>query len=161
MQGISQTIKGLPRCEGNTLIEMLVIVGIIGVITGAALPHFDTRRQDVHSVMRHLVGEFRTARTQALTTGTHYALHAPSADRLNVQRLQQAIDGSWQLATVTQRIALPSHLTLSMVPDKIEFNTRGTMITAPEPLYVYLSDRYGTKVHSFSVWPSGQVREEF
>lgn len=161
MHGVSKLTGPLRRCEGNTLIELLIIVGIIGVITGAALPHFDTRRQDVHTVMRELVGQFRTARTQALTTGTHYALHMPAADSLNVQRLEQAVDGTWQLATVTQRIALPSHLTLSMVPNTIEFNTRGTMVTSAGPLYVYLSDRYGSQVHSFSVWPSGQVHEEF
>lgn len=151
----------LTRAAGNTLIEMLIVIGIIGVICAAALPHFDTRRQDVHTAMRELVGQFRTARTHALTTGTHYALHMPTAGTLSVERMQQAADGSWQVADITQRIVLPAHLSFWMTPDTIEFNTRGTMITSPRPLYVYLSDQFGSAVHSFSVWPSGQVHEEF
>lgn len=151
----------LTRTHGNTLIEMLIIMGIIGVICGAALPHFDGRRQDIHTTMRELVGQFRTARTQALTTGTHYALHMPAPGTLNVQRMQQAVDGTWQVADVTDSISLPAHVSFWMTPDTIEFNTRGTMITSPRPLYVYLSDRYASVVHSFSVWPSGQVHEEF
>lgn len=151
----------LSRAHGNTLIEMVIIIGIIGVITGAALPHLDTRRQDVNTAMRQLVGEFRTARTRALTSGAHFALHMPTAGTLAVQRMAQAVDGTWQVASVTQQITLPSHLSFWMVPDTIEFNTRGTMVTAAAPLYVYLSDQYTTTVHSFSVWPSGQVHEEF
>jgi hypothetical protein len=51
--------------------------------------------------------------------------------------------------------------TAIMTPDTIEFNTRGTMVTSPRPLYVYLTDQYAENVHSFSVWPSGQVHEEY
>lgn len=161
MHGNSTPIGTMRRAHGNSLIEVLVLIGIIAVITGAALPHFDTRREDVNTVMRELVGQFRTARTQALTTGTHYALHMTGSGSIDVQRLQQAVDGTWQVAGVTQRLALPGHLTLSMSPTTIEFNTRGAMVTSPSPLYVYLSDRYGSRVRSFSVWPSGQVHEEF
>ena len=107
----------LTRSNGNTLVEMLVIIGIIGVICGAALPHIDTRREDVHSAMRELVGQFRTARTQALTTGTHYALHMPAPGTLAVQRMQEAVDGTWEVVDVVQRVTLPAHLSFWMTPE--------------------------------------------
>jgi prepilin-type N-terminal cleavage/methylation domain-containing protein len=151
----------LMRPRGSSLIEVLIVIGIIGIICSAALPHFDSRRQDVNTAMRTLIGEFRTARTQALTKGTHFAVHMPAPGKLMVERMEQATDGTWQVATVTQKMALPAHLNFWMTPDRIEFNTRGTMITSTSPLYIYVSDQFRSGVRAFSVWPSGQVHEEY
>jgi hypothetical protein len=112
-------------------------------------------------MMRKYVGEFRTARTQAITSGVHYSVRVGTGGVLTVQRHSEAVDGTWPVALVTQTITPPSHLTWWMHPDTVEFNTRGTMITVPTPVYVYVTDSIGARTHAFSVWPSGQVHEEF
>ena len=151
----------LRRCEGNTLIELLALIGILGVIAGTALPHFDTRREDINTAMRTLMGEFRTARTHAITTGRHYSVNLAGSASLTVQRHDQAADGTWPVSSTPKSITLPSSVSWTMIPATIEFNTRGTMITSSEPVFVYVTDQIGSRVHSFSVWPSGQVQEEY
>lgn len=149
------------RDDGQTLIELLGLIGILGLIAGTALPHFDTRREDINTVMQKLMSEFRTARTKAITTGTHYSLHFSSERSLGVQRHEQAEDGTWPVAAKIKDISLPQTVSSWVSPDTIEFNTRGVMISASEPIFVYVTDQVGGRVHSFSVWPSGQVQAEY
>jgi Tfp pilus assembly protein FimT len=151
----------LRRDDGHTLIELLGLIGILGVIAGTALPHFDTRREDINTAMQALIGEFRTARTHAITTGTHYSLHFSGDRSLAVQRHEQAEDGTWPVAAKTRDISLPQSVSWWMSPETIEFNTRGVMISASEPVFVYVTDQVGKRVHSISVWPSGQVQAEY
>jgi Tfp pilus assembly protein FimT len=143
------------------MMELLAMIAIVSVLAKAALGHFDTRREDINTTMSMLMGEFRSARTQAITTGTHYALKMTDSQSLTLNRYQQADDGTWTVAATTRTIALPKSVSWWIYPDTLEFNTRGTMISADAPIYAYVTDNIGERAHSFSVWPSGQVHQEY
>jgi Tfp pilus assembly protein FimT len=151
----------LRNSDGNTLVELIALIGILGAVAGSALPHFDSRREAINTSMRTLIGEFRTARTDAITTGRHYSLNLADSRSLRVQRHEEAADGTWPVEGTPRAITLPGNVTWWMVPDTVEFNTRGAMITASDPVFVYVTDSIGSRVHAFSVWPSGQVHEEY
>lgn len=158
-------MKHFRRDAGNTLIETLVVVAIIGIILGSGMPKFDPRRQDINSALASLLGDFRYARSRAITTGTHFSVKMNTATQYQVQKHTQT-GSTWPVQTVTQTVTLPSTLQLSIFPDTIEFNTRGLMISESSPgvfneIYVYLNDNVGGKSHRFTVWPSGQVNEDF
>lgn len=159
-------MKYLRREAGNTLIETLVTVAIVGVIIASGMPKFDPRRQDINTALATLLGDFRYTRARAITAGTHFSIKMNSSTQYQVQRHVQAADGTWANASAVQTVNLPDTLTLSMFPTTIEFNTRGLMVTETSPgvlseIYVYLNDNVGSRSHRFSVWPSGQVNEDF
>jgi hypothetical protein len=145
----------------------LITIGILGVIVASGIPNWDPRRQDVNTAMAMVLGEFRYTRARAITSGTHFSIKMNSANQYQVQRhVQDPNDGTWPVDSVTRTVDLPSNLVFWMFPDTIEFNTRGLMVTEltpgnPTELFVNIYDQVGGHAHQFSVWPSGQVNEEF
>lgn len=160
-------MKHLRRDAGHTLIETLVTLGILGVMVASGLPKWDPRRQDINTARQMVLGDYRYARARAITTGVHFSVKITNSQQYQVQRHVQNADGSWSVAGVVRTVNLPSNLVIGSFPDTLEFNTRGLMITLPpsgpaSQLYVNLVDQAGTaKAHQFSVWPSGQINEEF
>jgi len=156
--------KRMASAQGQTLVDFLVAVSIFGVLASSALPHFDPRRQDVNTVLATLQGDFRITRAKAIATGTHFSVNMASVSKFEVRRHRE--DGNtWPVDTVINTVQLPDTVLFWMHPSTLEFNTRGMMITQiggePWPVYVYVYDKVGSRLHAFSVWPSGQVNEEF
>lgn len=155
-------MKYLRREAGNTLIETLITVAIVGIILASAMPKFDMRRQDINDALANLLGDLRYARARAITTGTHFSIKVNNGTQYQVQR--HLVAGStWPVETVTQTVNLPNTLQLYAFPATIEFNTRGLMVTpgVTGEIYVYLNDNVGGKSHRFAVWPSGQINEDY
>ena len=145
----------------------MVSVAIYGVIISSALPSFDPRRQDINTATTTLIGDFRATRVKAITTGTHFSIKLLDEHQYEVRR-ERLDDGEWSLDTVVRTVTLPLNVRLQLLgTDTVEFNTRGMMITVvgnspdPQPIYVYLFEDAGNGKRSFSVWPSGQINEEF
>jgi hypothetical protein len=89
-----------------------------------------------------------------------------SPTEYQVQRHSEGPGGTWPVDTVIETVTLPNTLELGIFPDTIEFNTRGLMVTQATPgisqeLYVNLNDKIGNIAHRFTVWPSGQINEDF
>lgn len=158
-------MKYFRRNAGSTLVESLITIAIIGVIIASGMPRFDPRRQDINTALATLLGDFRYTRARAITSGTHFSIKMTSATQYQVQRHSQS-GSTWPVASVPQTVKLPSTMQLFVFPDTIEFNTRGLMVTESAPgvsneIFVYLNDTVGGKSHRFSVWPSGQINEDF
>lgn len=151
----------LRKQAGYTLIELLVGVAIFGVLAAAGLPHIDTRRQDIQTASKQVIADYRWTRTRAITSGTHFAVNWTSNQTYEVQRMKQAVDGTWSVDTVVKRVELPEHIATSWFwPTTHEFNTRGMMISTTYTMWQLLWDSKFSAYHMLSVWPSGQVYEE-
>ena len=153
--------RHLGDARGYSLIELLVAVGIFGVLAAAGLPHLDTRRQDIQSATKQVIADYRWARTRAITSGAHFAIEWTSSNSYEVQRMKE-VSGNWAIDEVVKTVTLPSHInTVWYWPTTQEFNTRGMMITTTYPLWQLLWDSNYYGWHTLSVWPSGQIYEEY
>jgi prepilin-type N-terminal cleavage/methylation domain-containing protein len=149
--------------RGFSLVEILVAIGIFGILVAAALPHLDTRRENINSAVNSVAANIRLARTKAMSTGIHYCMHWSASNKYYVRR--------WSDNKNIVDAKLPTRVSWSMdnYPDlpHVMFNTRGMAIdnTAANgvlvnPVDVYIWDTYGIS-HKIVVWPSGQIYEEY
>lgn len=150
--------KRLAGRRGYTMIEAMATIAIAGVLIGSALPHVDTRRQEIHSAVNAVVADLRFARARSITTGTHYAFALTDSGTYEVQRLKENAVGAWVLDEVAKTNHLPEQITLTLSqPVSVEFNTRGMMISSPSILDLDFSDALFGATHQVSIWPSGQI----
>jgi len=155
-------LQHLRNQVGYSLIELLIGVAIFGILAAAGLPQMDTRRQDISTSTKQIIADYRWARTRAITSGAHFAVTWTSNKSYEVQRMKQAADGTWGADDVVKRVELPSHLgTAWFWPATHEFNTRGMMVTTTYTMWQMIWDSKFNSYHLVSVWPSGQVYEEY
>lgn len=148
--------------RGYSLIELLVAVGIFGLLAAIGLPHLDTRRQDIQSVSKQVIADYRWARNRAITSGVHFGIEWVATNAYEVQRMKQAANGSWSKDVTVKRVTLPGNInTMWYWPSLQEFNTRGMMVTSTYPLYQLFWDSNYSGWHMLSLWPSGQIYEEY
>lgn len=153
--------------RGYSLVELMTVMAIFGVLAASGLPHIDTRRQDINTVMNQVIADLRFARSRAITTGTHFAFELSEDGRTyDIQRLveEAAVDGSreWNLDSVVNTVTLPAHVQLTLPSDveTIEFNTRGMMVSSVNFFEIAVADNLHGAAHTMSVWPSGQIYYE-
>jgi prepilin-type N-terminal cleavage/methylation domain-containing protein len=161
MERVNAMLKHMRGRRGYSLAEMMVVMAIASVTAAVALPHFDTRRENINTAVQQLISDLRFARTQAITHGTHYCVHRTSRG-YEVRRLK--LQGtSWTLDRVVRKIALPAGVTFDSWYH-FKFNTRGMQVyftnpSNPEPTYLTARDGFGAETQ-VSVWPSGQAFDE-
>jgi Tfp pilus assembly protein FimT len=144
------------------LIELLVAVGIFGLLAVLGLPHIDTRRQDIQTVTKQVIGDYRWARNRAITSGVHFAVEWTSTNSYQIQRMKEVAGGAWATDVVVKEVTLPPHINTAWYwPTMQEFNTRGMMITTNYALWQLFWDSNYYGWHMISIWPSGQIYEEY
>lgn len=144
------------------MIELMVGVGIFGVLAATGLPHVDTRRQDIQTTTKQIIADYRWTRTRAITSGTHFAVMWTGSKNYEVQRMKQAASGTWSVDEIVKRVELPEHLATAWYwPPTHEFNTRGMMVSTNYTMWQMIWDAKFGSYHLVSVWPSGQVYEEY
>jgi prepilin-type N-terminal cleavage/methylation domain-containing protein len=148
--------------RGYSLVELLVAVAIFGVLAAMGLPHIDTKRQDIQTTTKQIIADYRWARNRAITSGVHFGLEWTSTNSYEIQKMRQAADGTWSKDLTVKRVTLPTHINTAWFwPSLQEFNTRGMMVTTTYPLYQLFWDSNYFGWHMVSVWPSGQIYEEY
>lgn len=143
------------RQRGYSIVEMVTVLAIFGILAGSAFTHFTYQRIDIDTAVTSFVADVRYARARAITSGTHFAFNWLGGNLYQVQELQQ-VGTLWNYATTARRRQVPSHISVSISPAMLEFNTRGMMISATDPVYVEFSDAFGAH-RTVAIWPSGQV----
>ena len=154
---ISQRAQRVCSHAGYSLIELLTAMATFSILAAAALPHLNSHRQDLNSITKQAIADYRWARTRAITSGVHYAVAWTNRGAYEVRRLKQNADSTWSTDIVVKSIALPSTVSHSGSPNVIEFNTRGMVVgtgTIPMPSQT-LASFGGTR--GIAIWPSGQV----
>ena len=160
MEMANRCAQRLAAQGGYSLIELVVAAGIFGILASAGLPHVDTRRQDLNTSVNRAIADLRYARSRAITSGDHFAVVFDGGNRYEIQRMELGA-GGWTPSAVVKTVELPSHIEwLTGGTDSIEFNTRGMMISAGEPLWPSIWDTLHNHGHQISIWPSGQVYAE-
>lgn len=153
----------LKGCHGFSLAEILVAVGIFGLLAATALPHLDGRRQNINTAVNTVIGSIRLARSKAMSTGIHYCMHRSASTKYYVRR--------WSDNKNIIDAKLPSQVTwtLQNYPDlpHVMFNSRGMTVDSTaqnavltNAVEAYVSDTFGI-THKIVIWPSGQVYEEY
>ncbi len=151
----------IPDAGGFTLIELLVAVSIFGVVAIAGLPHINTGREDINTSVQRIMSDMRYARGRAITSGEHYAVEWTSANTYQIQRMiQDGTGGPWVVDDVERSIQLPTHVAFDLGDEgveRLEFNTRGMMVSSDQPLRPVVADRHHLVERHLSIWPSGQI----
>jgi prepilin-type N-terminal cleavage/methylation domain-containing protein len=158
-----EAARRLATGGGYTLIELLVGISIFSIVALVGLPHVDTRREGINMAVQHLIADLRLARARAITSGTRHAIAFTGSHAYELQRLAMNAAGTWELDQVVKTVQLADGIK-AFVPDtpdeRVEFNTRGMMISSPQPLLPVLADEHHQVERRLAVWPSGQIYQE-
>jgi prepilin-type N-terminal cleavage/methylation domain-containing protein len=154
------------REKGVTLLELLVVIGVLGIISMIAIPALNSSMLDLSSASDELAANLKLARGRANGSGSHVRVTI-NANSYVVERLQDDDDdGVWMPdgSFPANTIDLPKTVSVTDgVGKQIEFNSRGLMDspegTTPAVVELTLYDSKNGDTKQIHVWPSGQVLE--
>lgn len=153
---IGEWTQRLRSQAGYSLIELLTNMAIIAVLAGTAIPHLDTRVQDLQTVTKQVMSDYRWARVRAITGGAHFRLKWLSTGSYRIERLKLT-GTTWDTDVIVKQVDLPATITHSSGVSNVEFDTRGMMVSSGSMVSQGLSDsKYGV-TRTLGVWPSGQT----
>lgn len=144
--------------RGFTLLELLVTLGLLGVVMGIAVPHFSKRSFDLWDAQQQLLGDLRSTRADALTKGDHFRFDVTGVNTY-VERRLQLVGAAWvPTAHPIRTRTLPAGATfITGVGNRFEFNTRGLLVDTNQAATLTLSDAETHAQRPVRIWPSGQV----
>lgn len=139
------------------MVEMLTSLTILGVLSATAIPHLDTRRQDIRTTMTQVIADYRWTRVRAITSGVHFALEWTTPNSYRIKRLKQDATGAWQLDVIVKQVTLPNSVMRSATQNTAEFNTRGLMVFPATTIWQSFYDSQFGGYTMLGVYPSGQT----
>ncbi len=144
--------------RGLTVIELLVAVGVFGLLAAIAIPHVQPARYALWTAQEQLMADLRTTRMDALTKGDHFRFDVTGANTYAEYRMS-LVGAAWvAAATPVRSRKLPSGVTFSGSPsNQFEFNTRGLMLNPGAAATLTMTDSHTGHSKGVTVWPSGQV----
>jgi len=136
--------------KGLTVFEMIVTLGIIGILTGVAISSFGSKA-------------LRVARANATGRGVHFRVTI-NADSYSTQRLQDPDgDGNWTPDGAAQQVDISNPAYISTgAGTAIEFDTRGLLMppdddTPASVITIKIENPENGGTKEIQVWPSGQI----
>jgi len=158
--------------RGYSMVEVLVAVGILGILVATALPHMDTRRESTNTAVQAVIAHIRLARSKAISTGCHYCFHKSASNKYYVRRWKEVTyPPYWASDKTILNYTFPAHVTWSLEDyvgphgEHIMFNTRGMSVdsytnqVSPQSVRIRVWDTLGIS-HTIVVTPAGQVYEQ-
>jgi prepilin-type N-terminal cleavage/methylation domain-containing protein len=151
------------EARGFSLVELVVVVGILLLILGFAVPRLNSGYRSADSAAAELVANLRLCRAKAVSTGYHYQLGVTGPSSYSVNRLLPPTSGSdWTVdgGTPTLAVTLPGNVRFTDATGRYEFNTRGVALVRAGETFVptkILNDSALNNSVFVQVWTSGQV----
>ncbi len=149
--------------KGLTVFEMIVTLGIIGILTGVAISSFGSKTLALSSATQDLMGALRVARANATGRGVHFRVTI-NADSYSTQRLQDPDgDGNWTPDGAAQQVDISNPAYISTgAGTAIEFDTRGLLMppdddTPASVITIKIENPENGGTKEIQVWPSGQI----
>lgn len=143
--------------RGYSLIELLTNVALLAALAAATLPHVDNRRQDINTATEQLTSDYRWARVRAVSSGVHFQLKWTGSRTYQIERMKEVTPGTWATDQLVKQVTLPATIIHSAGLDRVEFNTRGMMISSTAQVLQILSDSAFGATRTLAIWPSGQT----
>jgi prepilin-type N-terminal cleavage/methylation domain-containing protein len=145
------------RNTGFTILELLVVVSLMSVLLGIALPRMPRSAYALWNVDRQLLADLRHVRAEALTKGDHFRLRVTTANAYEMARMR-FVGGAWVADQPYRSRVLPDGVSFTTGVGRVfEFNTRGLLIDPAVTTRLALTDSRTDNTRHVTVWPSGQV----
>jgi type IV fimbrial biogenesis protein FimT len=141
-----------PHAAGFSLIELLVVLVILGIVAGMAMPRFDgwVRVARVDGMAGEFMSDVSYARMVAVRSGVRTRLQVDAAAR-RYQLLQANADGSWRQVKV---VSWAETAGLGFGPTAtMEFDSRGLLSSGSGTFTV----THGAQTRSVQVLPTGRA----
>ena len=155
--------------RGYTLVEMLIVVGLIGIMTAIAVPVFmeSNARSNLWTGSELIGATIRQARMKAISQNTSYRVvfNCPSANELRslivtgdpmvddaVDRCDQTVDGD------SGAIEMPTSITYTPgTATRLEINGRGNFTAVGDAIPLVINVNYGSTLRTLTVSATGQI----
>lgn len=144
------------RTDGFSLIELLIVVGLIAVLAGMSAPAITAgmRRYSLISASQQVVSTIRAARSQAV--GRNATL---------LVRFNYPADGQYQIVNIANVAVggiqyLPDGADFGDVSDDLQISTSGrvTGVTGPPPVTIVVTNGDDDQNRTITVSASGRVQ---
>jgi prepilin-type N-terminal cleavage/methylation domain-containing protein len=153
--------------RGYSLLELLITLGIIGVVSAAAIPTVDTvlRRNRLYAASQLVASQLRTARLSAITRNTpvRVAFNCPGAGSIQILEVTgvKAIDDAADRCRMNRAgdgpvIWLPANVTFTAGP-VIEFSGRGIVSAESQSMPVSIKVNHGMDTRTVVVTGIGKI----
>jgi len=147
------------RERGISAIELVVTIALMGVVAGVAMPSVTRRPYVLWDAQATLIGDLRTARSEAITRGDHFRVDVTGASTYTVSRMELNADGTWtprvppwRSRTLPEGVQFVTGTGLGF-----EFDTRGLMVNPSWAATLVMYDFDKSLTRWVTIWPSGQV----
>jgi prepilin-type N-terminal cleavage/methylation domain-containing protein len=153
----------MDRCRrrsqrGFSLLELLVVAGIISVVLGAAMPRREQGLFALQNTQHSLVADLRAARGNAIAQGVHFRVEISASGEYLIYRMMEGGGGWVEDGDPQVERTLPPTVSFSGgVGEGYEFNTRGFLVDPTVLQTLTLVDSTTGQSRTVDIWPSGQV----
>jgi type II secretory pathway pseudopilin PulG len=153
----------LSRADGVSIIEVVVVAGIISLMLAAAISRMNPNYRAAEASASELLANLRLCRTKAVSSGYHYQLSITGPSTYTINRLLPPVAGTdWTVdgGTPTMTLNLLPNVRFTASTGRYEFNTRGTLVVRANETFVPLKTLNNTSLNTSAfvrIWTSGQV----
>src|SRR5687768_5499268 len=161
--------EGMLQERGYSLIEMIVVVGLIGVLSAIAVPTFleSSRRNNLWTGSERVGSVIRQTRLKAISQSQSYAVRfdCPAAGQLRALVLtgNATVDNAAGRCTTTtagdsEVVVLPTGVTFD--PEdatELQVTPRGVFTAVGDSIPLIITVSYGTSIRTVTVSATGQI----